>query len=250
VKITAAVLAFTLFGLPAAAAQEGNTAHPSFEVASVKPSEGPGNYIEVTPAGIIAHNASIAACIRWAWGVSFSQIAGASPDGADVLNSGRYEIIAKTSRPVEESQLRLMLQSLLADRFRLALHREMRETQTFVLVVDQKGPKFHESQDEGGSQQTGSKLTRVFKRITMTELASELSDAMRAPVIDRTGLSARYDFTVDLAPYMNAAPEQQRPDIPAMVASAVRDQLGLKLTSLKAPVEFLVIDRLETASPN
>ena len=245
-KITAALLAFAL----TSSAQQSDPSRPAFEVASVKPSEGPGNNVEVIPAGIIVHNATVATCIRWAYGVSFGQIAGADPGGRDVLNSDRYEIIAKPAGPVPESQLRLMLQTLLADRFKLALHRETREMQTFTMVVDQKGPKFKESLGEGSSQLTGSKFTRLYKWTTMAQLSDFISDAMRSPVVDRTGLSARYDFSIDLTPYLAAAPEQQQPDIPAMVASALRDELGLKLTSQRAPVEFLVIDHLEKPSPN
>ena len=222
----------------------------AFEVASIKPDNSGGNYVEVTPGGLLVHSATIATCIKWAWGVSYSQISGADPDGRNLLNSERYEIVAKPAKPVPESQLRLMLQTLLADRFRLALHHETRQMLTYTLVVDQKGPKFRESQGDGTHQLTGSKFTRQYKWTTMAELTDDLSDAMSSPVVDRTGLRAQYDFSVDLTPYMSAAPEQQRPDLPGMVATAIREQLGLKLNSLRAPVDVLVIDHLEKPSPN
>src|SRR5215471_18647527 len=146
--------------LTAGIAEQGDSPRPSFEVASVKNSEGPGpgNYVEVTPGAVLVHNATIATCIRWAWSVSYSQIAGADPNGRDVLNSGRYEIVAKPAVPVPESQLRLMMQTLRADRFKLALHPESREMQAYTLVVDQKGLKLRESQGEGTHQLTGSKF--------------------------------------------------------------------------------------------
>src|SRR5580693_9201777 len=97
-------------------------AAPQFEVASIKPSDTGGNYVEVTPAGLIAHSATLATCIKWAHGVQFSQISGAdSPE--------RYDIVAKTAGPVPSDELNQMFQGLLAERFKLALHRQTREMQ-------------------------------------------------------------------------------------------------------------------------
>ena len=224
----------------------------TFEVASVKQLDSGtgGNAVEVTPGAVLAHAATVATCIRWAYNVSYSQIAGADPNGKDVLNAGRYEIAAKPARPVPENQLRLMMQALLADRFKLALHHETREMQTYTLVADPKGTKLRESQGDGTHQLTGSKFTRQYKWTTIAEFTGDLSDAMRSPVIDRTGLPAKYDFSIDLAPYMSAAPEQQRPDLPSVVATALREQLGLRLTPQRVPVDVLVIDHVEKPSPN
>lgn len=242
-------LALILISVAASFAQGG----PAFEVASIKPisSGSGGNNVEVTPGALLVHAATIATCIRWAWGVSYSQIAGADPNGQDVLNSGRFDIVAKPAGQVPESQLRLMLRTLLADRFKLALHHETREMQTYALVVDKKEPRFRESEGEGASQmQAKSKLTRQYKWTTMTQFADDLSDAMRSPVVDRTGLSAKYDFAIDLSPYMDTAGEQRNLDLPGMVTTAIREQLGLRLTSQRVPVDVLVIDHLEKPSPN
>jgi uncharacterized protein (TIGR03435 family) len=217
-------------------------AAPQFEVASIKPSDVGGNYVEVTPAGIIVHSATLATCIKWAYGVQFGQISGVdSPE--------RYDIVAKTAGPVPSDELKQMLQALLADRFKLALHRQTREMQVYALEIEKKETKFHESQGDGESlQQAKSKLNRQWKWTTMAQLADNLSDAMESKVIDRTGLPGRYDFSLDLTPYLPAGGE--RPDLPGMMLTAIREQLGLKLTAIRAPVEMLVVDHVEKPSPN
>jgi uncharacterized protein (TIGR03435 family) len=147
-----------------------------------------------------------------------------------------------------------MLQTLLAERFNLASHRQSRDMQVYVLVVDKNGPKFHESEGDGESQQTGSKLTRRWIRTKMAQLADNLGEAMQAPVLDQTGLSGKYDFSLDLTLYLSAAggdrPEGGRPDILLMMLTAVREQLGLKLESRRAAVDVLVIDHLEKPTAN
>lgn len=74
----------------------------------------------------------------------------------------------------------------------------------------------------------------------MAQLAEYLVIPLRRPVLDRTGLTGRYDFAVDLTPYANGNAQPQ--DMAAMVLTAVQDELGLKLESQKGPLAFLVID--------
>ena len=81
----------------------------------------------------------------------------------------------------------------------------------------------------------------------MAQLATSLGEAMDAPVLDETGLSGKYDFSLDLTPYAIAG---ERPDISSMMATAVREQLGLKLEPRRAATEVLVIDRLEKPTEN
>jgi uncharacterized protein (TIGR03435 family) len=215
---------------------------PQFEVASIKPSDTGGNYVEVTPAGLTVHSATLATCIKWAYGVQFSQISGAdSPE--------RYDIVAKTAGPVPPDELKRMFQALLAERFKLALHRQSREMQIYALELEKSGPEFHESQGDGESQQQAkSKLNRQWKWSTMAQFADNLSDAMESKVIDQTELAGRYDFALDLTSYLPA--DRERPDLPSMMLTAIREQLGLKLSATRAPVEVLVIDHVEKPSPN
>lgn len=225
------------------------SAPPAFEVASIRPDDTGGNYIEVTPGTLTAHSATLATCIMWAYEVQSSQVSGANSAASGLLQSVRYTIIAKAARPMPDKELRIMLQTLLAERFKLAFHRQNREIQVLTMVVDKNGPKFHESQGDGESQQlASSKLSRRWTRTTTAQLANSLAEAMQAPVVDETELPGKYDFSLDLTPYLPAPGE--RPDIGSMMVTAVRDQLGLKLESRRASADVLVIDHLEKPAAN
>jgi len=243
--LMASAISAVLPGLVAAQA----FAPSAFEAASIKPDDAGGNYIEVKPGYLNAHSATPATCIMWAYGVQSSQVSGANSAVSGLLQSDRYTILAKAGGPVPEGQLRIMLQTLLAERFKLALHRQSRETRVLALVVEKKGPKLHPSQGDGESnQQASSKLARRWTSTTMAQLANGLGEAMEAPVIDETGLAGKYDFSLDLTPYLPATGE--RPDIGAMMATAVREQLGLKLEPRRAAADVLVIDHLEKPTAN
>jgi len=244
------VSAWSMFALSASVlAQDPPGATPAFEVASVRPNPAGGNRIEVTPGGLTITSATLATCIKWAYGVQDRQVSGASSAVSGLLGSERYDIVAKSAGPVPDGQLRRMLQTLLAERFQLAFHKQTKEMQVYGLLVEKNGPKFRESQGDGDSkQQAKSKLIRQWTWTTMTQFADVLSDAMETPVLDRTGLSAKYDFSLDLTPYLPTAGE--RPDIAAMMVTAIREQLGLKMESRRAPVDVIIVDHLEKPSAN
>ncbi len=160
-------------------------AQTAFEVASIKPDDSGGNYIEAKPGALNAHSATVATCIMWA----------------------------------------------------------------YALTLDKNGPKFHSSEGDGeSSMQAASKLSRRWTFTTMPQLANSLADAMQAPVLDETGLPGKYDISLDLSPYLPSAGE--RPDIAAMMVTAVREQLGIKLEPRRAAAEVLVIDHLEKPAAN
>jgi uncharacterized protein (TIGR03435 family) len=241
----AAAISAALLGLVAAQ----TVAPPAFEAASIKPDDAGGNNIEVTRGSLSAHSATLATCIMWAYGVESSQVSGANSALSGLLQSDRYTILAKAAGPVPDSELRVMLQTLLAERFKLAFHRQSREIHVFALVAEKNGPKFNPSQGDGESkQQASSKLARRWTGTTMAQLASSLADAMQAPVLDQTGLSGKYDFSLDLTPYLPTTGE--RPDIGSMMVTAVREQLGLKLEPRRAATDVLVIDHLERPTAN
>jgi len=221
---------------------------PTFEAASVRPNPAGGNKIEATPGRLTVTSATVGACIKWAYDVQDVQISGANSQVSGLLNSERYDIVAKSAEPAPDSQMKLMLQSLLAERFEMTFHKEAKEMHGYALVVDKGGPKFHESHGDGASQEQGSRFIRRYTRTAMSELAAVVGEAMEAPVVDETGLSARYDFSVDLTSYMPTGGE--RPDMPSIVVTAIREELGLKLEPRKAPVAVMVIDRLEKPSAN
>jgi uncharacterized protein (TIGR03435 family) len=193
-----------------------------------------------------------ATAVRWAYSIQEYQVSGPA-----WVNEERYDIAAKAAAATPENQLRLMLQALLAERFRLAVHRETKEMQALVLVVGKNGHKLRESQTEGPtSVRPNGRLGAVAERANVTEMAAMLSQPLRMPVIDMTGLTGRFDFTVDATPYiteemLKRQPGDAPPDILSIAIVALQEQLGLKLESRRMPVELLVIDRAEkTPSEN
>jgi uncharacterized protein (TIGR03435 family) len=218
----------------------------TFDVASVKPSQfqtgdGEGNgreNIQISPDGLTMQNVTLQSSIAWAYDVQDFQISGVS--GAD-----RFDVIAKAAMPVTVPELRAMLRNLLAERFKLTLHRETKELPSLVLVLTKGGPKLQPSREDGPGILRPDKAAMVARHATIAEFIGALAGPLRAPVIDKTGLTGRYDFTVDLSSYLGDAKTGQAPDMTDIVASALREQLGLNLESRKVPLEILVIDHAE-----
>ncbi len=145
-----------------------------------------------------------------------------------------YDIEAKPAAPVDNAQCRLMVQSLLRDRFKLAQHRETREASVYFLTVGMSGVRMH----EGGQ-------VRIYKSVqigasgkpdwpdgwTTPQLAGHLSDYVDRPVVDRTGLDGKYGVELEFS----RGDGDDRPGI----FTAVQDQLGLRLEAGKAPIEML-----------
>jgi uncharacterized protein (TIGR03435 family) len=239
-----AAITLTLTGLIAQ-----TTAAPAFEVASVKPDNVGGNYVDATPDTVRVHSARLETCIKWAYGLQSGQLSGAGSAISNLLTSDRYTITGKAGVPSPEGQLRIMLQTLLADRFKLVAHRESREMPVYALKLEKNGPKFHESVGDGDTNvQATSKLNRRWTGTKMTQFVDTLAEAMQAPVVDQTGLTGRYDFSLDLTPYL--PPDGQRPDIGVMMLTALREQLGLKLESRRSTVDVLIVDHIEKPTAN
>jgi uncharacterized protein (TIGR03435 family) len=213
---------------------------PAFEVASVKPAK-PGDLsddredIRTSPGTLTMRHVSLRSCIQWAYRVNGFQIS-----GPGWLGSDRFDITAKAASPAKDDQLRLMLQPLLAERFKLALHSDQKEQQVYVLTVSKGGSKLHESNGDGLSSMKPGGFGFSAEQTSMPQLAEYLAIPMRRPVLDRTGLTERYDFAVDLTPYATGSTQPQ--DMAGMVLTAVQDQLGLKLEPQKGPLAFLVVD--------
>lgn len=172
--------------------------------------------------------------------------------GPDWVDREPYNIEARAESPdAGPKQIALMLQSLLTDRFRLALHRETRQEQVYTLVVGKSGPKL---QDAGDGRKNFINWTGTGE-VTVTEntapllgLINVLGGMLSAPVLDKTNLKGSYNFSLKfLDPRIpHAAGDDSRPDL----FTAVQEQLGLKLEAAKGPVEVLVIDRMERPSAN
>ena len=218
----------------------------TFDVASIRASqfqsgdgEGSGREsIQTSADGLTMRNVTLQSCISWAYSVQDFQIAGG-------LGADRFDIVAKAGAPANVPTLRAVLRTLLGERFKLKLHRDTKELSSLVLVVARGGPKLHNSQEDAPGVLRPDKGAMVAQHATMSEFIGTLAGPLRTPVIDKTGLTGRYDFTVDLSSYLADAKPGQQPDMTGIMISALREQLGLNLESRKESVEVLVIDHAE-----
>jgi uncharacterized protein (TIGR03435 family) len=170
---------------------------PKFEVASVKAADpdGPASLISFPPGRFTAANCTLLRLIRFAYDLQNYQITG----GPNWLDSTRLNIDATIdSATVVPSGLaaypvlRTMLKSLLAERFKLAVHTETREETVYNLFVDRSGSRLHEVSEPGSIRILKGELTG--HGAPMTFLVTQLAQQLGRPVIDKTGLTARYDF--------------------------------------------------------
>jgi uncharacterized protein (TIGR03435 family) len=253
---------------------------PSFEVASVKPtSAGPvivgvwgGATLRFTPGGAFeANNVTLGSIIRFAYGLRDFQTVGA-PEWVD---TDRFDIQARGPQGALESEAPRRLQSLLAERFALKVHRETRNGQFYALVLARAngllGPRLRQSQVEspqglGGGQCAPPGPPGPFNMricgVTMAQLVERyLPMYAGRRVIDRTGLAGGFDLALyfDNRPVpgvgfgggLMPSPDADRTPADAVsIFTALEEQLGLKLESQTGPVEVLVIDHVERPTPN
>jgi uncharacterized protein (TIGR03435 family) len=241
---------------------------PAFDVISIRPAKnstqpgsGGGTFsfssrtgIRTSPDGFSASNIDLKTLIANAYGVKVDQISG----GPGWIDSNRYDIEAKvvaangsTPQPIAREQRSLMLRSLLADRFKLAVHNETKELPVFDLVVANKGPKLQPAKpDEPSKNSTtfsNSSVQLTATAVQLSALATQLSYQLHSPIIDKTGLTGTYDITLQWAPDQGAAGA----DSPGpSIFTAVQEQLGLKLNPSKGPVDTLVIDHVQQPTAN
>ena len=261
---------------------------PVYEVASIRldKSCNGGERIMSDPDGFSATCATVRSLIQEAYGgVEDNQISGA-PNWA---NSEQYDIEAKMDRSVadqlqkhsEEQQKverDLMLQALLADRFRLSLHRASKELPVYALVIAKNGPKLRQAKPgetyanglkTAGGRTVGPHMMLMQlgggqiagQGVPLESLVKQLSGQLGRTVLDKTGLKGNYDFNLQWTPDASRTPmlkgaEGGRletaapPDSGPSIFTAIQEQLGLKLESQKGPVEILVIDHVEKPSGN
>lgn len=226
----------------------------AFDAASVKLNTSGGNgYPGVAPGGkrFTATNLPMTALIMLAYDVTPAQISGV-PSALDKVG---YDIEATCDHPMTKEGGGRMLQTLLADRFKLVVHREEREQPIYALIIAKGGPKLHESSASKSGppeiKRNGSAF--VFGRRPMSSLALILSQIVGRTVADKTGLGGRYNFTLEYAPERTgsgrdgAAPADT--DGPS-IFTALPQQLGLTLDAQKGQIEFIVVDHAETPSAN
>lgn len=238
----------------------------SFDVASIHPSPpSPDghNHIwnDVHESHFRTGNLCIRDLIQYAYNLPKSQIRG----GPAWLDSATFDIDAKSSAEVDErlkalssddaaQQKRLMVQELLKERLALSAHAEERSLPVFELIPAKQGAKFRLSDIHGTTiDRRRSSIHVQGSDDTLSLLARELAQIVGRVVINKTGLTGRYDLTLRWTPDDAPAPSTEGspdPNAPPNLFTAIQEQLGLKLENGKAPVAVLVIDHVEKPSEN
>jgi uncharacterized protein (TIGR03435 family) len=223
-----------------------------FEVVSVKPSKSlsNGSSTNSNQGRYTATNASLRNVIVEAFGLRDYQV-----EGPEWLRSERYDVAATfpealpRDREKYRAGLQAMLQKMLLDRFKLQTHREEKTIAVYGLVAGKSGIKIKEVPEGDSHSQNSNDTHYQGTNVNMTSFATFLSRRMERPVLDMTGLTGYYDFTLDWVPEtapaadgkIDAGPDASGPTL----TMALQDQLGLKLEARKAPVEILVVDHAE-----
>jgi uncharacterized protein (TIGR03435 family) len=274
---------FVSFVVQLSAAQQ--TPSPSaFEVATVKINNSgaarPGHTVVPQSGQVTVTNITVAALIQEAYGLQLPSLIVDMPEWA---RTQRVDVVARAAGPAPVSALQRMLQPLLAEHFKLTVRREAREMDALALVAatsGKPGPKLKRSDsacdravgsigfsrsadasDKSGACGVlpGGAGRIVARGIDMAGFAELMANNPRRPVIDRTGLTGRFNIDFTYTPEaFSAAALAQRPGGTAPpgvdpngppLATALAEQLGLKLEAIKAPVQVLVITRLEPLTP-
>jgi uncharacterized protein (TIGR03435 family) len=251
---------------PPPPARMAANANPAFEVATIKPSKPgtPGKLFTVRGVNVMTVNTSLSDILGMAYDLHPKQIVNA-PEWAE---SDKYDVTGKPDVPGQPSvaQLKTLMQKLVADRFQLKFHREKRDLSAYVISVAKTGAKLTPSAADPNSLpglffQGLGRLT--VRNATLAEFAQVMQgSALDRPVVDQTGLTGRYDFTLNWTPdefqfpglrNANAPPPPPPPpgttEAPDLF-TAIQQQLGLKLDSMKTPVDVIVIDHVERPSEN
>ena len=276
-------LAETAQNRPASQGEAASPAGPRFEVVSIKlyASDPVGwrqghTIVGPTDEGTFeATEVTVESLVEMAFGVHHPWLIQGGPSW---FSSETFDIQAKAgsaanqelkglSGDQREAVKHRMLQGLLADRFKLAVHRETKALPGYALVIAKNGPKLQEANGvEGMESQWGSNAQGrlSFRKSAMATLAEFLSECLGCTVVDHTGLKGKYNFTLQLPPIQSEAETsagqeggKQAANNPHMLNASessifamVQEQLGLKLESTKVAVEILVIDHVERPSNN
>jgi uncharacterized protein (TIGR03435 family) len=284
--LAVAVLAFSA----CLAFAQSDAPKPAFEVASVKPAAPDQRGIAIRPGangGLNINNMPLKELITFAWRLQPYQVSG----GPSWIESARYDITTTPDHKPKDDEIILMLQSLLEDRFQLKTHRETKELPIYALVLANKegklGPELTETKEGGCTPFDPNKpppppsdpnkppvlgcggmfIGMSFLNGAGTEIARiapVLSRMLGRTVVDKTGLTAKYDmhlhWTPDPSQAMQGpfgggppppgAPQPQFDPNGPSIFTALQEQLGLKLESQKGPVDMLVIDHVEKPSEN
>jgi uncharacterized protein (TIGR03435 family) len=239
-------------------------ANPAFEVATIKPSDParPGQIVTLRGVEVITTNTTVRDLINLAYWLHPKQVTG----GPAWVEAEKYDMAGKPDAPGQPNvdQMKMMIQKLLADRFQLKFHFEKRDLSAYAVRITKTGARIIKSQDDPKGYpawyfgRAAAGMTLTFRNSPMSQVIAILQNFLDKPVVDQSDLSERYDFTVTFTPDAAQAarlgglpaPAAENPDAAPDVFAAFQQQLGLKLESSKAPVEVMVIDKVERPSEN
>jgi uncharacterized protein (TIGR03435 family) len=244
------LFALSVVSLGALFAQNPFLAFEAVTIARSKP-DTPGKAIWINGSHFSTLNTSLSDLIKFAYGLHAQQIIG----GPAWLETDKYDLDARpafedrrTGSQPNDGQWKMMLQLLLGDRFKLTYRRDKQELSVYAIVVGETGPKLIKSEgDPNGPPSLFFRGPGVLpaRNATMADFAGVMqADVLDRPVLDRTGLSGRFDFRLEWA----SAPSSEKADAPPDLFVAIQQQLGLQLKSVKAPVDVLVIEGAEKPS--
>jgi uncharacterized protein (TIGR03435 family) len=240
-------------------------ANPAFDVATIKPSapNRPGKGFGFRGTQFVTSNTNLNDLIAFAYGLHSKQIVDA-PAWSD---SDLYDIVGVPDTPGRPNlkQMGVMVQKLLADRFKLQFHHEQRELSVYAISVASGGPKMTKTAAAPNDPQAFFFVALgdlTVRNMSMKDFGSWMqSGVMDRPVVDQTGLTDRYDFKLKWTPDQSqfgqfrstgvvTPPTTDDPNAPPGLYTALQEQLGLKMEAKKAPDDVIVIDHIEKPSAN
>jgi uncharacterized protein (TIGR03435 family) len=260
---------------------QSKTEAAAFEVASIRPADpdAPRAGLHITPGGgLNAINVNLTQLITFAYNIACGKNCDNFVSGGPAwIDSQRFDVHAKATQSdapgsslsalsaVEQSalrdQIRQRLRTLLAERFQLLARRATKEMAVFNLVVSRNGHKLRESAGGESGGIRGERGAMIAENSQLHILTINLAAMLGRPVLDKTGLTSRYDFRLEWAPdsnggtgkaagYVDGQPASSAGFGGPSIFTAIQEQLGLKLESTRGPVDIIVIDRLEKPSEN
>jgi len=220
-----------------------DAAEPSFDVAVIKPSapDLPGSALGGLHHGTFTvTNASLRQVLAVAYDMAEPRIV-----GPDWLDKARFDITAKSPPGVPDSRSTTLIQALLKERFKLAAHLEPREMPVYYLTVSRGGVKMpvYPALDRGPAHPGGGASFRGT--LTTAQLAEKMAPIVNRPVIDKTGLTERYNIFLSYAPLSPQQGSDAAAFGPPDFFTAIQEHLGLKLQPGKASLDVVVVDHME-----
>lgn len=244
----------TAWAIPAPNRSMPVDADPVLEVATIKPTDPSMTRDGINLRGrqFVVENKTVEFMLTAAYGLQARQVIGAPA----WFSSDKYDVdgVPDVEGQPSLKQMQSMLKKLLADRFGLVFHWDKKEMNVYAISAAKTGPKITKSlgdpngiPSQNGNGNANGRVDR-YTNVTMKDFAFILQFFMDKPVVDQTGLQGRFDFVLKWTP--NEATVADPATASPGIFTAMQEQLGLKLESVRAPADVLVVDKLERPSEN